>query len=851
MQVPGFIAGFAQRKSLRGVRMTMQEILGASDSFMPHGHCYLWIPSILWMHVVSDLLIGAAYVGISFVLYTFVRRTRLPFSPVFIAFGLFIGLCGLTHFMGVWTVWHPDYILDGVVKAATALASVATAVGLLYVRPQVIEVVHAARLSEERRIRLETMHAELNTLYLKVRDLDQAKTRFFANVSHELRTPLSLIVGPVERLLEDETLGAGQRRQLESVRRNGQALLKQVNDLLDVAKLEAGKMEIHYARVDMAGLVRRIAGQFEVPAEQRGLVLDVSAPQTLEAECDPQQIEQIIVNLLSNAVKFTPAGGRVHLRLAEDGGDVVLEVSDTGPGIAAGQQGAIFERFQRAPDTGPGGTGLGLAIVKDLAELHGGSVALVSAPGQGAAFTVRVPRRAPGGAHVAAAAAGDGAAVAPAVVAAYDREQDLNPYQPHQPGRVTVLIVEDNAELRGFVAEALATSYNVATAADGREGLARALALRPDLVVTDLMMPHMGGDQLVRALRSDSALDTMPILLLSARADDALRVALLRVGAQDYLVKPFLPQELAARVANLIAMKHAGDVLRTELAASTGSVQALAAELAAKHRQLRLAFDAAEVAREHAERASRVKSQFLALISHELRTPLSTIQLNAQLLAGAPPAAMAPDKVSALASRLLRAARQMGALVEGVLEYARAESGRIVARNEETDLSALVDDVLASHRELVPAGVVLQRDAPPAGPERVRTDPRLLSVVLNNLLSNAIKFTQRGTVSVGLHRDGRHIRITVADTGIGIAADNFARIFEPFEQLEPLRRKSIQGSGVGLALAKQLVEALGGRIDVRSTPGEGSVFAVILPIAGEHDNLRKNDEHEMRDNSDR
>jgi hypothetical protein len=139
----------------------LDQVMEKSAAFISHGHCYLWIPSLLWLHVVSDFLIGAAYVGISLVLYLLVRKICLPFSPVFIAFGLFIGLCSITHFMNIWTVWNPDYWIDGWIKAATAAASVAMAIGLVYVRPQVEEVVHAARLSQERRIRLESSNAEL------------------------------------------------------------------------------------------------------------------------------------------------------------------------------------------------------------------------------------------------------------------------------------------------------------------------------------------------------------------------------------------------------------------------------------------------------------------------------------------------------------------------------------------------------------------------------------------------------------------------------------------------------------------------------------------------------------------
>ena len=159
----------------------LNDLLEKSNAFIPHGHCYLWIPGLLWLHVISDALIGAAYLGISLILYLFVRKIRLPFSPVFIAFGLFIALCGLTHFMAIWTVWNPDYLVDGMIKAATAAASAATAVGLFFIRPQVEEVVNTARLSEERRIRLEDAHVELENLYTQIKEVDELKTQFFAN----------------------------------------------------------------------------------------------------------------------------------------------------------------------------------------------------------------------------------------------------------------------------------------------------------------------------------------------------------------------------------------------------------------------------------------------------------------------------------------------------------------------------------------------------------------------------------------------------------------------------------------------------------------------------------------------
>jgi signal transduction histidine kinase len=821
----------------------LSNILDESSYFMPHGHCYLWLPGLLWMHVVSDFLIGTAYLGISVILYFLVRRIRLPFSPLFIAFGLFIGLCGLTHFMKIWTVWNPDYLADGLLKAATAIASVATAVGLLFVRPKVEAMVSAARLSEERRVELESAHAELQALYSQVRQLDKARTHFFANVSHELRTPLALILGPAERMLDEPGLTHAQRRQLQGISRNSKGLLTQVNNLLDIAKLEAGKMDIRYVRIDLAPWFRRTASQFELAAEQRHIAYRIEGPDRLVAETDPHLLERVLVNLLSNAFKLTPEHGRIVARLEANGAELLLSVADSGPGIRMDQQAAIFERFHQVDAGGgshkPGGTGLGLAIVKEYVQLHGGSIGVASAPGQGATFTARLPLRAPASAEVGS----EPLQREPSLDTALDSvlqalapggpgdDADADRVFPAEAGRPSVLVVEDNREMRDFVGSTLSPSCNVITAADGQEGLERALALRPDLIVTDLMMPRMSGEQLVRALRAHSAFNNVPVLLLTARDDDALRVELLRSGAQDYLGKPFLPQELLARAENLIALKRAGDTLRDALLSASSDVEAMAKALALKHRQLQAALDSAEVAREQAERASQVKGHFLGMISHELRTPLSTIQLNAQLLARSRAAAVpsTPDTPDPRIERLTRAARQMSTLVEGLLQYTRTESAKVAVRLENVDLAALAGEVVEAHADSTPPGVRLVLEPPPEPLPPLATDPRLLRVVMSNLVSNALKFTPQGSVTVRLASSGGWHSFEVADTGVGIAPADVARVFLPFEQLEPVQRKSIPGVGLGLALVRKIVENLGGKVELSSALDSGSTFLVLLP----------------------
>jgi signal transduction histidine kinase len=735
--------------------------------------------------------------------------------------------------MKIWTVWHPDYLLDGMVKLATAAASVATAIGLLYVRPQIEQTVAAARLSEERRVELERAHTELEALYRKVKELDEVKTQFFANVSHELRTPLTLMLGPAERMREDASLTQQQRHELELISRNGRSLLRHVNDLLDISKLESHEMQPHRTRFDLQPWITEIAAQFEQVARQRQLRFDVVADEAMPIEADADMIERVVINLLSNAFKFTPAGGEVIVRLARDAGHVLLTVADSGPGIAEEARELVFERFRQADGSITrryGGTGLGLAIVKDLVGLHGGSVEVDAGPAGGARFTVQLPLT--GGVDATVQSAPPAASPATRLALSTMLEELVPAAAAEQPDaplpqRPSVLVVEDNQDMRRFLAETLAPHYNVVSAADGQEGYQRFQTLQPDLVVSDIMMPLMSGEQLVKAIRGsgDTAAGT-PILLLSAKTDDALRVKLLREGAQEYLTKPFLPQELLARAANLIAAKRAGDQLRGALASASLDIEALASELVTRHRQLEAARNAAEVAREQAERANRVKGLFLGMVSHELRTPIATIDMNVQLLersGGMPTAA------GTRLQRVARATRQLAGLVESLLEYTRLESGRIEARPESLDAAAIVHEVLAAHVDQAAGAVMLslepqQTDLPP-----LVTDARLLRIVLANLISNALKFTSRGSVTVRLTTERDTHVFEVTDTGQGIGEADTARIFQPFERLEPVQHKSVPGVGLGLTLVDQIVRALGGSITVSSRLGHGSRFCVRLP----------------------
>ena len=418
----------------------------------------------------------------------------------------------------------------------------------------------AAGISTARAYEAERRRAE------QLAELDRAKTAFFTNISHELRTPLTLLLGPAEDALADGAapLSAEQRWRVEAILRNAQRLLLLVNSLLDFSRLESGRTTARFAPVDLARYTTELASMFRSAYERAGITLDVECTRLSEpVYVDADMWAKIVLNLLSNALKFT-FEGRVEVRLEEAGGASRLVVADTGTGIEPAEQALLFERFHRvlgARSRSHEGTGIGLALVAELTDLHGGEVAVESTPERGSTFTVTVPF---GSAHLPAdqVAPEGGATTAAARAEGFlldamrwlDRTPDAAPSDGFAaPGtRPRILVVDDNVDMREYVASLLTDDHRVATAHDGAAALAMARADPPDLVLTDVMMPELDGFGLLAALRADPDTSHIPVVMLSARAGEDGTVEGLEAGADDYLVKPFTARELRARVhANL------------------------------------------------------------------------------------------------------------------------------------------------------------------------------------------------------------------------------------------------------------------------------------------------------------
>jgi PAS domain S-box-containing protein len=381
-------------------------------------------------------------------------------------------------------------------------------------------------------------------------ELDRAKTDFFNNISHEFRTPLTLILGPL-----DEALGAQRSLDAEEtamLRRNARRLLRLVNTLLDFSRIDAHRAALARSAVDLPALTVDLASTFRSAFAAAGVAFDIDAPPLDAAVAvDARMWEHVVLNLLSNALKFT-LRGRVTLSLRREGDVVRLTVSDEGCGMSPAEAARAFERFWRGngrPARTHEGSGIGLALVAEIARLHGGSARLDSIEGRGTTVVVEIPYE-PAAPAAEALEAGSAADLILAETGAWHGA----PSQTHAAtDKPRVLLVEDNADLRDYISRLLAPSYAVTQAADAASALSLAVESPPDLVLSDVMMPGIDGTELVRRLRAEEQTRTVPIVLLSARADEAASNEGILAGADDYLVKPFVGSQLLVRLERLLS----------------------------------------------------------------------------------------------------------------------------------------------------------------------------------------------------------------------------------------------------------------------------------------------------------
>ena len=400
-------------------------------------------------------------------------------------------------------------------------------------------------LVRERTAIIEGDRAKIEEQASELRQLDELKSRFFTNLSHELRTPLTLLLAPIRRLLRQPDLDDVTFASVRRAYYNGEHLRGLVNDILDLAKLEDGQLEVHREPTQTGSFLRRIVGLHHSLAAQREIELRADLPPSeVSLDVDRGKIETILRNLLANALRFTPRGGSVCLKSVYEDGELVITVDDTGPGIDPADRERIFDRFYQSSSAAvTGGTGIGLALCRELALLMQGTLHARPRPGGGTVFALAVP-----------AAASATVSAAPLTDEPPARRPATTGADAAPVARPTVLVAEDNPDLREYLTEILRDEYHVVTADDGREALLilEEGQVAPAVILTDLMMPNLDGYGLLRALKATDRWRLTPTIVLSARTGVGDRLNALRTGIDDYILKPFDESELRQRIANVL-----------------------------------------------------------------------------------------------------------------------------------------------------------------------------------------------------------------------------------------------------------------------------------------------------------
>ena len=423
-------------------------------------------------------------------------------------------------------------------------------------------------------VELGEKNEEMKRLNEEVLELTHSRLVFFTNISHELRTPLTLIADPVEMLLEDTGIKGKSRELLKMVQRNALALQQLVSNILDFRKIQNGKMELKLYRFDIVKTLTMWVGDFQLTAERKQIRLHLDVDDlkgSHEMIADQEKISRIVFNLLSNALKYTPAGGEIFVSLKDEGANLRLDVKDTGKGISQDEADKIFERFFQAKGAASG-TGIGLALVKSFVELHHGEARVESELGKGSDFIVVIPRKQEGDSQVihndvdivdnsANASASDGKNVVDESVLQYIDDGDRSRGKVQQlvsenTNRPTVLVIDDNTDIRQYERTILQDEYIVIEAADGKEGLTVAMKEVPDLVICDVMMPVMDGLEFTEQLKTNTATSHIPVIMLTAKNLEEHRAEGYEHGADSYITKPFHSKVLLARIENLLRQRQ-------------------------------------------------------------------------------------------------------------------------------------------------------------------------------------------------------------------------------------------------------------------------------------------------------
>jgi len=645
----------------------------------------------------------------------------------------------------------------------------------------------------ERTAELVQARDQLASTVASLEEAQEVRDRIFANINHEIRTPLTLVhlaVSDVKQRLGAE-LDARTMQQLDGIEMSTRKLLRLVDDLLILASGREGKLRLAITAVDLAPMLDVVVATWRPVAEQKGISIAFTGPKRCVRNVDEEKIERVVTNLISNAIKFTPSGGSIHVELAEDASGVAIAVRDTGIGIDDDLKKRLFGRFEQgrpAVHAGARGSGIGLSIVKELIEAHGGQVSVENPRGGGSVFRVFLPAGAQPRVTIDDGDSHNSGAPLRLVPDDFDSGRSVSalPRVLEPPGSplATVLVAEDDRLVAEALGALLAEKYRVVLAGDGLTALRMAQQHMPDLLVSDVGMPGMDGLELTRRFRELPGNRLAPVVLLTAFANITDRLQGFDAGAIDYIVKPFEPAELLARVHSQLELR------------------ALALRL---HQSEKLA----------------ALGTLSAGLAHEMRNPANAIVNAIEPLSELLPAELRQEEhaVAQLVGVLRECATQIAMLSRqllgfrrpGDLEYQRTSVGDVVAR-----ANALTSQLFKS--------VALREELDYKGP--LDCAAPLLTQVLSNLLENGAHAAGAGGwVKVRSELAGDRVVIEVSDSGPGVPPALRERIFEPFFTTKPPG----SGTGLGLTMARQIVERHGGRLEVREA-ARGTLFHIEVPL---------------------